>query len=516
MNLDWFKHNWLLLLVVMLAGIFRLVGVLKSDLPTGDEINCYIYNAQQFAEHGRIPPLSDHPGVSMIYGVVITVTEAFCITLSGVVAANIVTVISGVLSVLFVYLALLHFSNRQTAFLASLILSVFPGCYFAVRGDLSLYFLFLSAFLFSLSCLSAKPSWRMAMITGILGGCLYLCRSDGLYLVILTFILAFFVLKEIRLYIPLTAIAFCLLLGLFLVIRFGVMGNLGTGTGQRAFDAFYQAEGLLDHKGGSWQDYTERGLKRYGLSEKYGNSMARLVVENHYQVYERIKRNLLLVSKYIRDASGIDSGWIVLILACCMLNTRILKMAIISVLPCIFTSCIYLAFYFQRTYFVMFSFGLVLGCTAGLSALVFFISNKFKFQAHAFTGCLIIGALVASLMGYETYRSFPGSKKTTTAKRYWDSLIFLKENCVNGGYKYFAYDHAGSRSMYIYTGGGEPEISQGEVEGNEVEQVLGKLRLKGVRFVLAQKENHTLWGLSDHSSVVFSNKRDDVRIIALK
>lgn len=516
-HLPWnlLKSQGLLIVLVLIAGLFRLAAVMTADLPAGDEINTYIHNAQQFAWHGKIPSLSDHPGVSIIYGLLILVVEAVHSTLPGIVAANIVTVTSGILAALFVYLAIERFSDRKTAFFASLLLSVFPGCYFAIRGDLSLYFLFLSVFLFSLARLSAKPSWKIALISGVIGGCLYLSRSDGVYVVVLTLIFAFFVLKEIRRFIPLTVAAFCLSLGLFMIVRHGVMGDWGAGTGQRAFDAFYQAEGLLDRKGGSWQDYTERGLKRFGPPEKYGNSMIMLAMTNTSAVHERMAENLAIVKKYISDSSRINFYWIPVILACCLLNKRILNMAIVAILPCILTSCIYLAFYFQRSYFVMLSFGLVIGCAAGLSALVAYVTGKMKLQKYAFGSIFLLGIVLVSLMGYWTYSSFPGSVRTTTASRYWDSLAFLRQECVRKGGKFFAYDHAGSRSMYIYAGGGEPSISQGDVEASNMDNTLSLLKSNGVGFVLAAKEHQKLWGLSDQSKVVFANTQDDVRVLDL-
>lgn len=516
-HLPWnlLKSHGQLTVLVLIAGLFRLTVVLTADLPAGDEINTYIHNAQQFAWHGKIPSLSEHPGVSIIYGLLIIVVEAVHSTLPGIVAANIVTVASGMLAALFVYLAIERFSDRRTAFLASLLLCVFPGCYFTIRGDLSLYFLFLSVFLFSLARLTAKPSWKTALISGMFGACLYLSRSDGVYVVVLTLIFAFFVLKNIRRFIPLTVAAFCLSLALFMIARHGVMGDWGAGTGQRAFDAFYQAEGLLDRQGGSWQDYTERGLKRFGPPEKYGNSMIMLAMTNSSAVGERIAENLAIVKKYISDSSGIHFYWIPVILACCLLNKRILQMAIVAILPCILTSCIYLAFYFQRSYFVMLSFGLVIGCAAGLSALVTYVTSKMKLQKYAFGCIFLLGVVLASSLGYRTYHSFPGSGRSTAAGRYWDSLVFLRQQCVNKGGKFFAYDHAGSRSMYIYAGGGEPSVSQGDVEGTSADNTLGLLKSNGVRFVLAGKEHQKLWGLSDQVKVVFSNTQDDVRVLDL-
>ena len=190
-------------------------------------------------------------------------------------------------------------------------------------------------------------------------------------------------------------------------------------------------------------------------------------------------------------------------------------MAIVIILPCILTSCIYLAFYFQRTYFVMLSFGLAIGCAAGLSALVAYVTGKMKLQKYAFGCIFLLGIVLASLLGYRTYYSFPGSGRPTTASRYWDSLVFLRHQCVKKGGKFFAYDHAGSRSMYIYAGGGEPSVSQGDVESAHADNTLGLLKSNGVGFVLAGKEHQKLWGLSDLCKVVYSNTPDDLRVLDL-
>jgi hypothetical protein len=58
--------DWLLLLVLLVAGVMRWWAVARSDLPTGDELNVYIADAQAFARSGRIPPLSQHPAVALV------------------------------------------------------------------------------------------------------------------------------------------------------------------------------------------------------------------------------------------------------------------------------------------------------------------------------------------------------------------------------------------------------------------------------------------------------------------
>ena len=514
--MHWLKYYWPLIIVTAIAGMVRLICVLNSDLPTGDEINCYISNAQRFAAHGRIPSLSDHPGVSMLYGMLMLFLDSSRTVLPGVTAANIVTVLSGMIAAGFVYAALLHFADRQTAFLASLLLSVFPGCYFAIRGDLSLYFLFLSALLYSLSRLSINPSWRTAMITGIMAGCLYLCRSDGLYVSILTFVMAFLVLKDVRRFIPLMAAAFVLPLGLFFAARCSVMGIWGAGTGSRAFDAFYQAEGLHDGKGGSWQDYSRRGHNRFGPPKQYGNSLARLIISNSGAVSHRVMNNLTLVKQYIRDATGVWSSLVLAAVACVFFDRRLLRMFVLVSLPCILTSCIYLAFYFQRSYFVMLSFGLVTACAAGLSAVVLFAARKLKLDQYAFNSVVFMGIVLASFLGFRTYHSFPGSCRETTSDRFGDSLVFIRNNCVSKGGKFFAFDHAGSRSMYVYAGGGDTAVMQHHITGVEPDAALKRLNAAGVSHILAAKENKELWELSGRLRIVFAGKHDDVRVLALE
>lgn len=508
------KYCWPLITVAVIAGLFRLVCVLNSDLPTGDEINCYIFNAQQFAWHGRIPSLSDHPGVSILYGSLILLVDAAPSVLPGVLAASMVFILSGMIAVSLVYLALLHFAERQTAFLASLLLSVFPGCFFTIRGDLSLYFLFLSVLLFSLSRLSARPSWRMAVVTGFAAGCLYLCRSDGIYVSLLTFVISFLLLKEVRRYIPLTVMTFCLALGLFLVVRHGVMGNWGAGTGTRAFDAFYQAEGIHDGKGGSWQDYTRRGLDRFGPPQQYGNSLIRLIICNGSVVGRRVLTNLALVNEYIRESTGIASLLALAVMAGVFLDRRILKVFALVAVPCIMTSCIYLAFYFQRPYFVMLSFGVVTGCAAGLSAALLLVARKLNFEKHVFGSMLVLGIILASFLGYRTYHSFPGSCEETTSARFHDSLAFVRNHCVRKGGRFFAFDFNGSRSMYIYAGGGESTVLENRIRGVDSATALKRLAGGGVSYVLAAKENDELWALSGILRVAFANKLDDVRVLA--
>ncbi|MBA4388441.1 MAG: hypothetical protein C0404_10705 [Verrucomicrobia bacterium] len=414
------------------------------------------------------------------------------------------------------YSALLRFADRHTAFLGAVLLSVFPGCFFTIRGDLSLYFLFISGLLYCLSRLSAKPSWRTAVITGVVGGCLYLCRSDGLYVSILTFVFAFLVLKETRRYVPVAIAVFGLTLGLFLVVRYAVMGSWGASTGTRAFEAFYQAEGLHDEKGGSWQDYTERGLKRFGPPEQYGHSMVRLIVFNIGAVGRRAVNNFALVKEYVRDSTGIRSLLVLAIVLCAFLDRKLLRVSLLVALPCILTSCIYLAFYFQRSYFVMLSFGLVMMFSAGLSAVFAIVTRKLNYERHLFISIVILSTVLASFLGYHTYRSFPGVSGETTRDRFQESLVFIRNNCVIKRAKFFAFDHAGSRSMYIYAGGGESTVVQSRIAGADQDTALKRLHAGGVSFVLATKENEELWALSERSTIAFANKHDDVRVLVLK
>lgn len=509
------KCDLLLFLVFLVAAAIRTLAVATRDLPTGDEVNCYIAQAQAFADHGRIAALSDHPGVSIIYGALIVAIRSVHSTLDGIVAANLVMWMSGVIAPCLLYLALRRLYGRLAAFLAGILLSVFPGCYLVFRGDLSLYALFLAALILSLSRLVAQPSpWR-AVSMGVLGGCLYLCRSDGLYVVALTVGLAAFAFPAIGRHALLSLAAFFLVVGLFFSARYLVMHDFGTGTSTRAFDAFYQAEGLNDGKGGSWQDFTARGLERFGPPARYGGSMMRLLLSNTEALGQRARHNLALIGGYTRSSVGRPGLWFLTMGVGCLLTRRAIKTALVAALPCLITSLIYLLFYFQESYFVMQSFGLMVACGVGLAVLLEYLMTRLRLRRHLAEVTVVAGVLLTAWFGCRTCVPLARMAGTTISSRCWDALVVLKKDVVDNGGAFFAYPYAGSRAMYVYTDGGEPDLADSDVRGKAAGAVAGLLKAHHVEFVLACREQD-LWELSSSASTAYSNTRDDVRIYKLR
>jgi hypothetical protein len=512
------KVDWFLVVVLIIAAVLRCLAVVAQGLPTGDEINCYINNAQQFARHGRIPSLSDHPGVAIIYGCLTALLDRTLLTLSGVVAAKVVIAVSGILTAFFIYRAVERFVNRRTAFLASLLWVVFPGSYFAIRGDLALYALFLSALLFCLTRFSDRFSLGLAILTGGIACCFYLSRSDGLFISLLTITAGAVLEKNIRRAVPVMLVSFMLFIGLFLVVRHGVMGRWGALTSTRAFDAFYQAEGLHDGKGGSWQDYTARGLERYGPPKKYSNSMARLLFSNRQAVVERVRANWPILCTYTKwsiNGSPVIAGLIILGV---FLWKPGLRAFLLFAFPCIATSMIYMVYYFQETYFVLLSFGLTLAMALGLVSLIEFAGNRMNRKELASVVLCLAAAFLVMWTGWCTARMVNAKFRQRDTPRYWNALVFLREKCAVPRTNFFASDYQGSRAMYIYVDGGDPGVAKEDVLDKTGEDLVGFLNHHCVKFVLAQKENPQLWdGIpSDLRMVAFQNKAGDVRVLELK
>jgi hypothetical protein len=512
------KVDWLLVVVLITAVVVRCFAVVAQGLPTGDEINCYINNAQQFAHHGRIPSLSDHPGVAIIYGCFTALLDLSMLTLSGVVAAKVVIAVSGILTAFFIYKAVERFVNRRTAFLASLLWVVFPGSYFAIRGDLALYALFLSALLFCLTRFSDCFSLGLAIAAGAISCCFYLSRSDGLFISLLTITAGAVLEKNIRRAVPVMLVSFMVFIGLFLVVRHGVMGRWGSLTSTRAFDAFYQAEGLHDGKGGSWQDYTARGLERYGPPKKYSNSMARLILSNKQAVAGRVRANWPILRTYVKWSINGYPVIVGLIILCVFLWKPGLRAFALFALPCIATSMIYMVYYFQDTYFVMLSFGLTLAMALGLVSLAEFAGTRLNRKELASVTLHLAIAFLVIWTGWGTARMITAKFKERDTRRYWNALVFLREKCAAPRTNFFAFDYQGSRAMYIYVDGGDPGVTQEDVSEKTGEDLAGFLNHHCVKFVLAQKENPGLWdGIpSDLCTVAFQNKAGDVRVLQLK
>ena len=510
------RCDGLLVAVLIVAATVRTVAVWTRDLPTGDEINCYIAQAQAFADHGRIAALSDHPGVSLFYGAAIAAIRCIHLTLDGVVAANVFVWVGGVLTAAFVYLALKALHGKGSAFLAAILVAVFPGCYFVLRGDLCLYGLFLSAMLLVLSRLIRQPSWRRALITGLLGASLYLCRSDGLLVVALTLGVTVLVFPTLWRHIALALTAFAMVMACFLFVRYLIMHDVGAGTSTRAFDAFYQAEGLQDGLGGSWQDYTERGLKRFGPPEKYGGSMLRLVLANPGAIGKRIRGNAALVDGYIRKSLGVPSFWLGVCCLGCFFCRKARKAVTVAALPCLLVCSVYFIYYFQESYFVMLSFGLAIASAIGVASFLEFAVIRVAWRRRALVVTVVAGMALACSLGQRTCAPMVRAFGKTMSARCWEALVFLKRSAVNQEATFFAYPYAGSRCMYIYAGGGEPDVTDGDIRGKSAGDIMAVMKAHRVAFVLARKEQDDLWGLSACAETAYANRADDVRVYRVR
>jgi len=291
--------RWIIPTLLILAGIVRLWAVSLSNLPVGDEINGYIFNAQRFARNLWVPSLENFPLVSITYGVIIIALNAFLNTLAGVLASWILTVLSGVVTVYFLFKSAKYLNGGHAATVIAISLMVFPGVFFVFRGDLSLYFICLSALQFSLIRLLQRPSIIWGIVPGIIATIFYLSRSDGMFILILSLVVFTIAKRGLLRFVPVVLVIFACGVVVFLLIRYTTMGEFGKGPGTRALHAFYQAEGMHDGKGGSWHDYTARGIAKFGPPEKYRNSVMRLMLSHPGDVFQRAYNNLKVIKNYI-------------------------------------------------------------------------------------------------------------------------------------------------------------------------------------------------------------------------
>jgi hypothetical protein len=180
--------------------------------------------------------------------------------------------------------------------------------------------------------------------------------------------------------------------------------------------------------------------------------------------------------------------------------------------PCLAASTIYLAFYYQESYFVIQSFGLAVAGAVGLGAFLTFLAERLRWTKHLGRVTVAVGLILAIALAQRTVMRFPGVKAATVSSRCWNALVFLKRHAVEKGTTFFAYSYEGSRSMYIYTGGGEPDVADSDVQGKPAADIAALLRGRHIKYVLALKEQQDLWALSDVAPTAYANNRDDVRI----
>ncbi len=512
----WFERGGLpaLLLVALAVSV---VSALWSDLPTGDEINTYIFNGAEYARTGCLPAVSENPLVAVVYGVLIALTDRLVVTLSGVLVSHVVCIASHVLAVFFAVRTVRHVAGVPASLLVGTMLAVFPGCFFVTRGDLSLYLLFGPMLGYGLVRVIESPSAGRAALAGCVAGVFYLSRADGLYVSLLTFAAFAVFYRPVRRLWVVFLLCFALIPGWYLVLRHHSTGGWGKMSSNRAVRAFYQAEGEHDGLGGSWHDYTIRGEKRFGPPEKYGNSMVRLVVSNLPAVMERAGRNVQTIAALTREASR-GPWWVAAVVALGGLFTRPLRQSmLLLVMPCVVTCGIYLTLFFGREYFQMLSVGLAVALGLGFAGWLGLLSRWIPGDRMTAAAGLLSVALLL-FFAETTLALRPGRRGETTARRYRDALVFVKTRLQQEpGVSFLAADFGGARSMYLYVDSTAPSVDASAFARLTVGDALRKCHKRGIRYVLAAREDEALWALSPaHADVAYSNAGDDVRVLSLK
>lgn len=506
------KDNVILILILSFVFVLRTVCVIHSALPSGDEINTYIGNAQSFVQTNKLPPLYDHPGVSIIYSLIIRMIDMFAVTISGVIASGVVFICSGLISVYFVYRIFEKIYNSRHGLIACAILAVFPGFLFApIRGDLSLYLALITIFQYLLVTLSVKPSFRTALMAGIVGGVFYLCRSDGEIVSILS-ILLFLVYfpKQWKIWMTILA-SFILIICIYQTVYRIQNSAWSSGSSARAIEAFYQAEGLHDGKGGSWQDYSARGLDKFGTADKYDNNMLKLVWANRQSVYERAITNARLLAAYYKK-SFITPWWLLIIISLgIFLSKTSIKNSLLLIVPPLMASFLYFAFYFQKTYFALISYPTALFIIGSLLA----ITDYFKDKGRDKVSVLII-VFMTCWLSVMSIVLLP-ERSRTNRHRYWKALVRLKTVSTCDGAGVFSCDFEGSKAIYLYIDYKLPVVSEGELADLDYAGIRTKLMNAGIRYVFAFKERKTIWNLPpEYAEIYFHNSKDNVRIYKLK
>ncbi len=509
--------RWIIPTLLILAGIVRLWAVSLSNLPVGDEINGYIFNAQRFARNLWVPSLENFPLVSITYGVIIIALNAFLNTLAGVLASWILTVLSGVVTVYFLFKSAKYLNGGHAATVIAISLMVFPGVFFVFRGDLSLYFICLSALQFSLIRLLQRPSIIWGIVPGIIATIFYLSRSDGMFILILSLVVFTIAKRGLLRFVPVVLVIFACGVVVFLLIRYTTMGEFGKGPGTRALHAFYQAEGMHDGKGGSWHDYTARGIAKFGPPEKYRNSVMRLMLSHPGDVFQRAYNNLKVIKNYIGEATGLPL-WVFGLLVIISLLGKYRRLIAFLALPPLCACFIYLAFYFQRSYFVMLSYGLAILLACSLLSLMDLISLHIPRRTPQKAIRVILPIAVCIWLFPRALDVFPGTHRETTTVRFWDALVFAKGECeLNDSCALFARQHVESQSIHFYIDKKPPALGDNELEGLSKGEIGKLMEERGIHYIFALKEDNQLWSLyPDIADCVFKNKNDDVRVLKLR
>jgi len=509
---------FLSVLIITFLFLIRWTWVSRLELPTGDDVNVYIRSAQDLASQGCLPPLREHPGTAVVYAAAAKFLQFCGKTLPYVRASYIVSAVSYVFGITMLLVVMTQIAGILPSLAVIIGTGLFPGLFWFSRGDISCYMAFYALAVTSGYMFLSNGKVVYGILSGIAAGWLYLCRSDGLYvMVVLTVFIVIFGLKKwkYRTFLcPVGMISVILLFGL-------VRGGVGDASASRAFDAFYQAEGLLDGKGGSWQDYSRRGLEKFGSPETYDHSMTKLIISNPGEVAGRVCKNLKILRHYVEKSLGLP--WVALLIfpafaISCKLTRRL---ALLVTFAGLSSGCTYLLFYYQKPYYVIFSVSLAFVIGLGLFGFSNILSELFL-KSDRFKRIAIPAASLGILFfllweGWMLYRQFPEKNYSSLRRRYWKALEFLEREVAVNGRSFYAESLGGSKSVPIYINSADSGLSDEQIKNKNSSEIAAIMKAKGMDLVVADATSSALWHLApDFADIVEQGRVTNVRIMEMK
>lgn len=512
------KQAVFLLAVIFLPVLIRAIYIRRADMPTGDEINTYIWYAQLLVGTGRIPPLHDHPMVAICYAPVIMLLRFWGICLGGVWASYIFFTLLGALGALGVYQGLKHIAGSWTSMITAVLYGCNPSIFFlSPRGDIGLFLALVPWY--TLLCVRGVVDRKRlyALIGGSLGGVLWLSRSDGMSLII-GLLLTLFLLfarswRNIAWIIP----GVLLVMGSYQAAYRYQSGAWSPPPSQRAWDAFYQAEGLHDGLGGSWQDFSERGKTRFGMPDRYHGSFARMIWENRRAIYDRALRNLSLFGLYHKEALGISVWLVIPIIPGIVFWALRQKVFVAWLLPVFLTSGPILLFYLQKSYFIMLSsfwcIAVVLGTRGWYDLMKKLLSNKRSISCSFVSVCFSRAGLFSFLillmfLAWRSHAGVPESRGPLAWRRIAPVLCELERRVRPDRLPYVTPKFGGSHAIEIYIDSPSADGGYGLLHpepGQDV--IIERLRSRNVRYLVALRERPNSWHFNcDDLETVFVNR----------
>lgn len=510
---------WQAVIICSIVAAFRLFVLTKAEMPSGDEVNTYIRNAQELVASGKLPEFYEHPMVSLCYAAAIAVFRMAGFCLAGVLSCYSWFAVLGVAGALGLWLFLRQYLSEYL----SAVCAVLYGCNPAVmiypsRGDVNLFLALVPWAVFFCDSGLRRSAWRFIAAGGCLLGVLWLSRSDGVaFICLFLSTLAIFYIRKWR---QLLVVLACLLtVAALYAAAFRIKsGTWGEGSGARAWAAFYQAEGLHDRGGGSWQDYTRRGMDKFGPPDAHSRCFAKMLWHSRRDVVKRVLANASMVYAHWSTAYGIGAWFAIAASVGIAFNVRGRSVALRFVVPVALASGPVFLFYFQRPYFVMFSGAILTGVLVGLAGwLELFSQSRWNkhIRLHYFTHKVLPACACLVFITWRMYDYLPACISLSSFRRLYPVLCELERKVREEPVSYITPPFAGSMAVEIYIDKASAEGGYELLdESRKHEEILSLLKQGNVGYILAFKERPASWRFDDvRLSVV---KESSTRDLVLK